>query len=158
MRNVAAILIILILIFTQTGWFGFFYLAYLPIVFLISYFFRKKARKYYLGEKNAISKMNSFLSESFSGIRVTKTYNREDKKQREFEERNRDIYSHFLHSQDLFAAFFPLMYFLQMSCLILVCGFAIPAVYQGSMSYGTFYLLINFNGQYFPCYVYELIP
>ncbi|MDD5885163.1 MAG: ABC transporter ATP-binding protein [Erysipelotrichaceae bacterium] len=148
-RNVAAILIILILIFTQTGWFGFFYLAYLPIVFLISYFFRKKARKYYLGEKNAISKMNSFLSESFSGIRVTKTYNREDKKQREFEERNRDIYSHFLHSQDLFAAFFPLMYFLQMSCLILVCGFAIPAVYQGSMSYGTFYLLINFNGQYF---------
>ena len=148
-RNLNTIIIILVSTFLETGVFGFIFLAYLPFVFLLSSLFRKRARRYYLGEKDAISKMNSFLSESFSGIEVTKTYHKENKKQNEFEEKNKEIYSHFLKSQDLFAVFYPGMYLLQMTSLLLICGFAIPQVYYGNLTYGTFYLLINFNGQYF---------
>ena len=148
-RNLNTVIIILVSTFLETGVFGFIFLAYLPFVFLLSSLFRKRARRYYLGEKDAISKMNSFLSESFSGIEVTKTYHKENKKQNEFEEKNKEIYSHFLKSQDLFAVFYPGMYLLQMTSLLLICGFAIPQVYYGNLTYGTFYLLINFNGQYF---------
>ena len=148
-RNLNTVIIILVSTFLKTGLFGFIFLAYLPLVFLLSSLFRKRARRYYLGEKDAISKMNSFLSESFSGIEVTKTYHKENKKQNEFEERNKEIYHHFLKSQDLFAIFYPGMYLLQMTSLLLICGLAIPQVYYGNLTYGTFYLLINFNGQYF---------
>ncbi len=148
-RNLNTVIIILVSTFLKTGLFGFIFLAYLPVVFLLSSLFRKRARRYYLGEKDAISKMNSFLSESFSGIEVTKTYHKENKKQNEFEERNKEIYHHFLRSQDLFAIFYPGMYLLQMTSLLLICGLAIPQVYYGNLTYGTFYLLINFNGQYF---------
>jgi len=148
-RNLNTVVIILVSTFLKTGYFGFIFLAYLPVVFLLSSLFRKRARRYYLGEKDAISKMNSFLSESFSGIEVTKTYHKENKKQNEFEERNKEIYHHFLKSQDLFALFYPGMYLLQMTSMLLICGLAIPQVYYGNLTYGTFYLLINFNGQYF---------
>ncbi|MDD6240820.1 MAG: ABC transporter ATP-binding protein [Eubacteriales bacterium] len=148
-RNLNTVIIILVSTFLKTGLFGFIFLAYLPVVFLLSSLFRKRARRYYLGEKDAISKMNSFLSESFSGIEVTKTYHKENKKQNEFEERNKEIYHHFLKSQDLFALFYPGMYLLQMTSMLLICGLAIPQVYYGNLTYGTFYLLINFNGQYF---------
>ena len=148
-RNLNTVVIILVSTFLKTGYFGFIFLAYLPVVFLLSSLFRKRARRYYLGEKDAISKMNSFLSESFSGIEVTKTYHKENKKQNEFEERNKEIYHHFLKSQDLFAIFYPGMYLLQMTSMLLICGLAIPQVYYGNLTYGTFYLLINFNGQYF---------
>jgi len=148
-RNLNTVIIILVSTFLKTGLFGFIFLAYLPVVFLLSSLFRKRARIYYLGEKDAISKMNSFLSESFSGIEVTKTYHKENKKQNEFEERNKEIYHHFLKSQDLFALFYPGMYLLQMTSMLLICGLAIPQVYYGNLTYGTFYLLINFNGQYF---------
>lgn len=148
-RNILSLITILGISFFKAGVYGWIFVCYLPIVLLISFFFQKKARKYYLGEKNAISKMNSFLSESFSGISVIKTYHKEEKKAKEFEERNMDIYSHYTKSQNLFAFFYPMMYLLQMSSTLLIISFAIPAVYKETMLIGTFYLLITYSGQFF---------
>lgn len=149
LRAILSLSIILSISFYRAGVYAFIFLAFLPIVFLISSFFSRKARKHYLGEKNAISQMNSFLSESFSGIQVIKTYHSEGKKLREFEEKNDEIYINYVKSQDLFAFFYPSMYLLQMVCVLLICVFSIPAVYRGMLSVGVFYLLITYAGQFF---------
>lgn len=149
LRAILSLVIILSISFYRAGVYAFVFLAFLPFVFIISSFFSKKARRHYLGEKDAISKMNSFLSESFSGIQVIKTYHKEEKKMLEFEQKNNDIYKNYVKSQDLFAFFYPSMYLLQMVCVLIICIFSIPAVYKGILSVGVFYLLITYSSQFF---------
>lgn len=152
-----ALLTLFIIIFTtliETKFYGFIFLAYIPVVFLISYFFRKKSKAYYRLEKKSVSEMNSFLSESFQGIKVTKTYNREEKKQQEFEERNENIRRSFVKSQNLFAFYFPFMYLLQISCVLIVFSFCIPNLsldssLEGGITLGTFQMLYSYSTQFF---------
>ncbi len=134
--------------FVVTGLYGFIFLAYVPIVFTISLFFRRKSKKYYKLEKNNVSKMNSFLSETFQGIKVVKTYERGDKKLLEFEKHNDDIYNAYLKTQNIFAIFYPSMYLLSVSCIIVVLLFGLPAVVRGAITLGTFNLLYSYSGQF----------
>ena len=158
LRAFLSLCIIIVTTFIVTSkegvsYFGLLYLAYLPIVFFLSYLFRKKAKKYYRKEKKSISEMNSFLSENFQGIKVIKTYDREEKKVQEFKKKNEDIYSSFLHSQRLFAFFYPFMYLLQISCVILVIAIAIPNIRLKAMTtgikIGTFQMLYSYSTQFF---------
>ena len=52
------------MIFVYQHFYGFIYLAYIPVVFLISYAFRKKARRYHRAEKKSVSVMNAFPQRS----------------------------------------------------------------------------------------------
>lgn len=149
LRASFTLIIIIIMTFIFLKLYGFIYLAFIPFVFLFSYIFRRKARVYYRSEKASISRMNSFLSESFTGIKVTKSYGREDRKEIEFIEHNDAIYNSFIRSQNLFALFYPLMYLLQMICVLIVLAFGIPAALALTISIGDFQLLYSYSLQFF---------
>lgn len=149
-----SIIVATFIITAQEGifYFGFLFLAYIPVIVFISYFFRRKAKKYYREEKNSISEMNSFLSETFQGIKVIKTFEREDKKTDEFDEKNSKIYSSFLHSQRLFAFYYPFMNFLQITSTVILMLLTLPTIVKGDNSkftIGTFYLLYSYSMQFF---------
>ena len=57
---------------------------FLPIIFVLSYFFRKWARKTYRVVRNNITSINSYLSENLSGMKITQVFNQEEKKIEEF--------------------------------------------------------------------------
>lgn len=153
LRALLSLFIIIVTTFVVTHLYGFIFIAYIPIVFAISYFFRKKSRTYYRGEKKAISEMNSFLSEAFQGVKVTKTYNRENKKQEEFRRKNENIRTTFVKSQNLFAFYYPFMYLLQISCVIIVFSFCIPNISTDNgvtgITLGTFQMLYSYSSQFF---------
>ncbi len=134
-------------------YFGLIFLAYIPVVFLVSFFFTSRSKKFYRKEKDSISDMNSFLSETFQGIKVIKTYAREEKKEAEFEDKNHNIYSSFLSSQRLFAVFYPFMFLLQSSCVLLVIAITIPNIRTGDATsgirIGTFQMLYSYSTQFF---------
>lgn len=149
LRAILTLIIIVCTTFVMEGFYGFIFLGFLPVVFVISYFFRKKAKKYYRSEKKSISQMNSFLSESFQGVSVIKTYNREDKKDQEFAVKNNNIFNAFLKSQDLFAIFYPMMYLLQMICILIILGIGIPKVAAGIILIGDLNMLYSYSTQFF---------
>lgn len=158
LRAFISLIVIVSTIFTVTSlegvpYFGFIFLAYIPVVFFLSYFFRKKAKKYYRSEKKSISEMNSFLSETFQGIKVIQTFDKGEKKVKEFGQKNKNIYSSFLHSQRLFAVFFPSMYLLQVSCVVLVMAIALPNIHTaagtGTLLIGTFQMVYSYSTQFF---------
>ena len=145
-KAVFSLIFVIIITFMRTKYFGFLFLGFLPIVFTIALVFRKKSMKYYLGEKNSVSRMNSFLSESFSGIKITKSFNKEKHKLDEFDIKNNNIYSYYTKSQQLFAFYYPSMFLLQMICIFLVVLFGIPSVFKYNdtgvgLSSGAFYYL-----------------
>ena len=149
LRSVFSLLIIIFTVFIKEGYYGFIFLAFLPIVFLVAYLFRRKAKVYYRQEKKAVSEMNSFLSETFQGIKVIKTYDREDKKVKEFDKCNEKIKGSFLKSQNLFSFFYPIMYLFQMCCILIVLGFGVPATVAGSLSLGDLQLMYSYSYQFF---------
>lgn len=158
LRALVSLIVIVTTVFVVTSmegvpYFGFLFLAYIPVVFVLSYFFRKKAKRYYRAEKKSISEMNSFLSETFQGIKVIQTFDKGEKKVKEFDEKNANIYTSFLHSQRLFAIFFPSMYLLQVSCVILVMAIALPNIQtansNGTLLIGTFQMVYSYSTQFF---------
>lgn len=148
LRAIISLNIILINTFVVTQLYGFIFLAYIPVVFFVSYFFRKQARRFYRDEKRSISEMNSFLSEAFQGVKVTKTYNRENKKLAQFRVKNANIRTSFVKTQRLYAFYYPFMYLLQISCILIVFACCIPNI-SPSLTIGTFQLLFSYSSQFF---------
>ena len=93
--------------------------------------------------------MNSFLSESFSGIQLIKSYAKEERMETLFDRDNDEIYHSFLKSQKLFAIFYPSMYLLQVTAVLINMGFGIPMALSGALSLGDFNLLYSYSGQFF---------
>ena len=80
---------------------GLILLAVVPILFLLTWFFRKRFRNAMRRSKKAIASINARLESSISGIRVTKAFTNEETERKRFEEANeeyvearREVFSH----------------------------------------------------------------
>ena len=158
LRSIGTILIITIGTFVVSGrngcfYFGFVFLAFIPIVFFVSLFFTKQTKKYYRANKKSISERNSFLSETFQGVKVIKVFSAEEKKKDEFDEKNEAIRTSALKCSNVYSAFYPTRYLLQVICYVIIISLALPKVTRdpsmGGLTIGTFQMLISFNGQFF---------
>ena len=69
---------------------GLILLAVVPILFFLTWFFRKRFRAAMRRSKKAIASINARLENSISGIRVTKAFTNETTEQGKFEEANID--------------------------------------------------------------------
>jgi ATP-binding cassette subfamily B protein len=95
-------------------------LAICPLVFLLSLLFRKTSRKVYRLVRSNVSNINAFLSENLSGMKITQVFNQEDKKLKEFQERNIALRKSTIKQVLTFALFRPAIYVLYLSTVILV--------------------------------------
>ena len=69
---------------------GLILIAVIPILFFVTWFFRRKFRDAMRRSKKAIASINARLESSISGIRVTKAFTNETTEQRRFEEANQE--------------------------------------------------------------------
>ena len=65
-------------------------LGVIPILFLLTWIFRKKFRNDMRASKKAIANINARLESSISGVRVTKAFTNEEIEKERFEETNKD--------------------------------------------------------------------
>ena len=69
---------------------GLILLAAIPIIFFLTWFFRRKFRSAMRRSKKAIAGINARLESSISGIRVTKAFTNEETERNRFEEANQE--------------------------------------------------------------------
>lgn len=99
-------------------------LTVVPILLIASIIFRKFSRKAYREVRANVSNVNAFLSENLSGMKIIQVFNQEDKKFKEFNEKNKQLKKSNLKEVWTFAIFRPVIYVLYMTALILVVYFA----------------------------------
>src|SRR5579862_2690766 len=92
----------------------------LPLMILLTYFFRNKVRDANRRIRTAIARINAFLQEHISGMAVVQLFNREDKSRRQFEELNRTHMEAYKEAIDAFSFFYPAVEFLSMAGLALL--------------------------------------
>ena len=66
-------------------------LAFIVVVFVTSFVFRKIVRKVFTKERQYISDLNTFLNENLSGMKLIQIFNRQKKKDDEFLEKNENL-------------------------------------------------------------------
>ena len=95
-------------------------LCFVPFVLLFTYIFRKFSRKAYRKVKNATTDINTYLSENLSGIKVTQIFNQEERKLKEFEERNETLCKAKYGQIGVFSVFRPTVYMLYVLNILLL--------------------------------------
>jgi len=110
MKNVFTIFGVIIAMFLVDVELTLYVLAVTPFVVVISFIFRKLSRKAYREVRNNVANVNAFLSENISGMKITQVFNQEDKKHREFLEKNNQLKKSSLKQIFIFGIFRPSIY------------------------------------------------
>ena len=121
----------------------------LPFVFLSSILFRNISRKSYRKVRSNVSEINAFLSENLSGMKVTQIFNQEEKVNRIFEERNRNLRKSHFREILVFGIYRPTIYMIAMAGAIIVLFMGIDEVIAGVLTAGSLYSYYLYTQNFF---------
>jgi ABC-type multidrug transport system fused ATPase/permease subunit len=108
------------------------------------YLFQKYAREAYGKVRLTLAKVNSFLSESISGISLIQVFNQEEKFKDDFGKINRDYYKANLYQLLIFSIFRPLIDILSYVTLGTIIYFGGKGVLRGEFSIGVLIAFISY--------------
>ena len=121
----------------------------LPIVAVLTVFFRKIARETYRLSRTRLTDINTFLSENISGMRVIQIFGREQRKFEEFDDKNQKLFKAYYREMLVFAIFRPLIYILSVLSLMIVLGVGSRDVLDEVISIGTLYIFAQYIQSFF---------
>jgi ATP-binding cassette subfamily B protein len=81
----------------------------LPPVFIVTAIFRIRARNAFRAVRQAVSRLNAFIAEHISGMRIVQLFVQEKRSHREFRERNQGLLKANLGEMFVFATFRPVI-------------------------------------------------
>jgi len=123
--------------------------AVLPLVFLLTNYWRTHVRDAYRATRQRLSLINGYLNESISGIRVTKSFTREDRNFQHFDDLNRSYFDANIEATRLSAIFFPGIDFLGSVATALVVGIGGWLVLGDTLTAGTLVAFILYVDRFF---------
>lgn len=109
------------------------------IVYKVHPIFEKVFRTY--------DKLNNVVQENLHGIRVVKSFVREDVEEKKFTDISKEIYTDFTRAEKVIAFNGPLMQFSMYSCMILISWFGARLIVGGELTTGELMSLITYAMQ-----------
>ena len=121
----------------------------LPVVVVLTFVFRKLARRAYQATSTRRTHLNTFLSEHISGMKVIQVFRREKQKHAEFCVKSEDLYQASWKEMMVFAIFRPIIYFLSVLALAIVLGAGADGVLGTTVTLGTLYIFVQYIQNFF---------
>ena len=148
-RDVLTLIGVFVIMFVYSPILALYILALTPVIFLVSYVFRKFSRKAYRRVRANISIINAFLSEHLSGMKLIQIFNRENKKYQEFVDKNRKLnHSHYQRVL-AFSLYRPTIYLLYIAAMIIIIWFGSNQVLAGAISFGVLFAFTQYVTRFF---------
>lgn len=148
-RSIIMMILIFIILVTISVKLTLIVMTIIPVIGVISYFFRKITRKTYRKIRDEISELNAFLSENLSGMKITQIFNQEDKKREEFKEKSKNLEKIMQKEIMLYAIFRPLIYVVTNGSVILVLYFGGLQVIEMILSFAILYAFQEYANRFF---------
>jgi ATP-binding cassette subfamily B protein len=98
--------------------------AVLPFMGGVVVFFRRSMREAFRDIRGAVAKLNSYLQEQLSGVRVVQLFNRQRASADRFAAVNREVFAANLRSITLYALLFPVVEFLTAASIAMILWYA----------------------------------
>ncbi len=123
--------------------------AVLPLMLVITNYWRKRVRYAYRSTRERIALINGYLNESISGIRVTKSFTREEANFAHFDDLNRSYFNANTGAARLAALFFPAVDFIGSLATALVIGVGGWLMFSDSLTAGVLAAFILYVNRFF---------
>ncbi|MFA5522946.1 MAG: ABC transporter ATP-binding protein [Tissierellales bacterium] len=124
-------------------------LVALPLIFLITYYFKNRIKKNFQQMKSLIGRINGFIAENLSGMKLVQVFSRELEKQKEFKELN-DKYKETTLFQIKMNSFLrPLIEILQTMTIAVLVWYGMGKVMNQTLELGVLYAFTNYIKQFF---------
>jgi ATP-binding cassette subfamily B multidrug efflux pump len=120
-----------------------------PLIALIAVFYRKAARKNFIRMKTTIGRLNGFLAENITGMKIVQIFHREKQKFREYNEIEKEYFRSSFREIVLNSLGRPIVEVinnLTISALVWVCA---GDVLGGLLEYGVLYTFISYVREFF---------
>ena len=112
-------------------------LILLPIISITTFIFRTRVRRVFRELRYHLARINSFLSETLSGIKEIQAFVQEKKMVKRFNGINTDYFKTTIRMLIIFATFRPLIGFIRFSGLALLIYFGGKGILSGVITFGT---------------------
>jgi ABC-type multidrug transport system fused ATPase/permease subunit len=119
-----------------------------PIVIAVTVFGRRLHERFSTFREK-VADLNTFVQERLSGVRVVKSFAREEQEVEGFESRTRDYYDAFMEAALRFSVFEPLMGLLMGLGTLIVCFFGGRLVLAGELTSGEFMAFILYLATFY---------
>jgi ATP-binding cassette, subfamily B, multidrug efflux pump len=124
-------------------------LAVMPFVFAAAIIFRRRIREAYRDVRVRLARINAFLQEHISGVRIVQLFGRETAAADQFRGVNRDYLSAHLRSILYYALFFPVIEVLTAIALALILVQGGLRTLDGAVTVGTVAAFLQFARRFF---------
>jgi len=121
----------------------------IPVIVITTSLFRIKARKIFRITRTKIAIINAFLSENITGVLITKAFNMQKRKTKDFDKINKDFYHINMSKIIIMGVFRPLINVLKYLTLAILLWFAGVQYMDGVIEIGILYLFISYIGEFF---------
>lgn len=108
----------------------------LPPLIYASYLFKEKVKVSFQQVRGHIAKMNSFLQERISGMRIIQIFNAENQEKEKFKKINKDYTQANINGIFYYAVFFPVVELISATSLALLVWWGARGVLQGEVTLG----------------------
>jgi ATP-binding cassette, subfamily B, multidrug efflux pump len=123
--------------------------AFFPVIVFAAWQFRNRVRSAYREVRKQIARLNAYLQESLSGMRIIQVFVQEVKANARFGDINQAKYAADMRQLMTFSVFRPLMSFLSSFAIALVIWYGGLNVLRGSLSLGALTAFIQYVGMLF---------
>ncbi|HUF35901.1 MAG TPA: ABC transporter ATP-binding protein, partial [Gemmatimonadales bacterium] len=123
--------------------------AVIPLVWLTAAVFRRRVREAFRDIRLRVARLNAYLQERLSGMRVVQLFGREEASARRFGELNREQLEAHLRSITIYAVFFPVVEVLTSVAMALLLWYGGFRVLEGTLTVGVLAAFIQYTRRFF---------
>ncbi len=134
--DILSIVAVLIIMFISSWQLTIICLTTMPLMLLATYVFKEKVKAAYQKVRTQIARMNAFLQERISGMRIVQIFNAEQREAEKFKGINRKYTKANLDSILYYAVFFPVVDIISAASLGLMVWWGARGVISDSISLG----------------------
>jgi ATP-binding cassette subfamily B protein len=121
----------------------------LPLVFVTAFLFRSKIRKAYRDIRVRLARVNAYIHERITGVRVVQLFNREEADAAKLAELNDDYLQAHLRSITYYALFFPTIQFFTALALALIIWYGGVRSMEGTITVGVIAAFLQYAQRFF---------
>ena len=144
--NLVGIVVAMLLLNWQLALVAF---AVMPLMIILTNYWRDRVRQAYRATRQRLALINGYLNESISGIRVTKSFTREERNFQHFDDLNLSFFDANIQATRLSALFFPGVDFIGSLATALVVGVGGWLVLGDALTAGTLVAVVLYVERFF---------
>jgi ATP-binding cassette subfamily B protein len=123
--------------------------AVIPLVWLTARIFRRRVREAFSDIRVRLARLNSYLQERLTGMRIVQLFGREEDAARRFGALNRDHLEAHLRSITIYAVFFPVVEVLTAIAMALLLWYGGLRVLDSTLTVGVLAAFIQYTRRFF---------